>query len=76
MGELKCDLLKALRQAQKKRVPRNNEQDRRWQIPDMVSIHVRRHEIEDRQCPGHWEGDLIKGEANGRAVGTLVERTS
>jgi IS30 family transposase len=42
----------------------------------MLSIHVHPPAIEDRQFPGHWEGDLIKGEANASAVGTLMERTS
>ena len=42
----------------------------------MLSIHVRPPEIKDRQFPGQWEGDLIKGEGNASAVGTLVERTS
>ena len=50
--------------------------DRRGQIPEMVSIHVRPPEIEDRLMPGHWEDDLIKGKANASSVGTLVERTS
>lgn len=76
VGELKRELIATLRQAHNKRVPRSKGQDRRGQIPDMVSIHVRPPEIEDRQFPGHWEGDLIKGAANASAVGTLVERTS
>ena len=50
--------------------------NRRWQIPDILSIYLRPPEIEDRQFPGHWEGDPIKGKANGSAVGTLVERSS
>jgi IS30 family transposase len=76
MGELKRELIATLRHAHNKRVPRSKGQDRRGQIPDMVSIHLRPPEIEDRQFPGHWEGDLIKGTANASAVGTLVERTS
>ena len=76
VGELKRELIATLRHAHNKRVPRSKGQDRRGQIPDMVSIHMRPPEIEDRQFPGHWEGDLIKGAANASAVGTLVERTS
>jgi IS30 family transposase len=76
VGELRKELIASMRQAHNKRVPRSKGQDRRGQIPDMLSIHVRPPEIEDRQFPGHWEGDLIKGAANASAVGTLVERTS
>jgi IS30 family transposase len=57
-------------------VPRSKGQDRRGQIPEMVRIHVQPPDIEDRQFPGHWEGDRIKGACNASAVGTLVERTS
>lgn len=76
VGELRRELIACLRHAHNKRLPRSKGQDRRGQIPDMLSIHVRPPEIEDRQFPGHWEGDLIKGEGNASAVGTLVERTS
>ena len=57
-------------------MPRTRGTDRRGQIPDMVSIHVRPPEIEDRLLPGHWEGDFIKGAGNKSSVGVLVERTS
>ena len=76
MGELRKELIATLRHAHNKRVPRSKGRDRRGQIPDMLSIHVRPPEVQDRQFPGPWEGDLIKGAGNASAVGTLVERTS
>ena len=76
VGELRKELIASLRHAHNKRLPRSKGKDRRGQIPNRRSIHVRPPEIEDRQFPGHWEGDLIKGEGNASAVGTLVERTS
>lgn len=76
VGELRKELIACLRHAHNKRTPRSKGQDRRGQIPDMLSIHVRPPEVQDRQFPGHWEGDLIKGQDNASAVGTMVERTS
>jgi IS30 family transposase len=49
---------------------------RRGQIPDMLRIHLRPPQIEDRLLPDNWVGDLIKGAANSSAVGTIVEHTS
>ena len=42
----------------------------------MRSIGERPLEAQDREIPGHWEGDFIKGAFNGSAIGTLVERSS
>ena len=75
-GELRRQLIALLRQGKSTRRPRSAGQDRRGQIPEMVSIHVRPPEIEDRLMPGHWEGDLIKGAGNKSAVGVLVERAT
>ena len=75
-GELKRELVACLRMARAKRWPRSRGEDRRGQMADLLSIHVRPPEVADRQFPGHWEGDLIKGLANASAVGTLVERTT
>jgi transposase, IS30 family len=75
-GELRTDLLNCLRQKRRTRRPRARGADRRGQIQDMRSLHVRPPEVEDRLIPGHWEGDLIKGAFNRSAIGTLVERSS
>jgi IS30 family transposase len=75
-GELRRELIACLRLARTKRWPRSRGEDRRGQIADLLSIHVRPPEVEDRQFPGHWEGDLIKGAGNLSAVGTLVERST
>jgi IS30 family transposase len=75
-GELRKDLIACLRQGKSVRKPRSAGDDGRGQIPEMVSIHLRPPEVNDRVMPGHWEGDLIKGAGNRSDIGVLVERTT
>ncbi len=75
-GELRTEVIGWLRFGHAKRRPRARGEDRRGQIPDMVSIHDRPPEVDERLVPGHWEGDLIKGKGNRSSVGTIVERTT
>jgi IS30 family transposase len=75
-GELRKEVIGWLRFGHTRRRPRTRGEDRRGRIPDMVSIHDRPPEIEERTVPGHWEGDLIKGAGNHSAIGTLVEHTT
>ena len=76
VGELKKELVAALRQGRGKRKPRSRGKDRRGGIRNMRSIRERPAEAQAREVPGHWEGDLIKGAANGSAIGTLVDRAT
>jgi IS30 family transposase len=75
-GELRRELLTCLRQGRQARRPRSRGCDRRSWVPNDLRIAARPEDIEERQIPGHWEGDLIKGAFNRSAVGTLVERSS
>ena len=75
-GALRRELVALLRQGRSTRKPRTRGQDRRGKLVDMVSIHVRPPEANDRLIPGHWEGDLIKGAGNRSAVGTLIDRST
>jgi transposase, IS30 family len=75
-GQLRRQRIACLRCGHSTRMLRTRGVDRRGPIPDMLSIHVRPPETEDRVMPAHWEGDFIKGAANQSSVGVLVERSS
>lgn len=75
-GALKKELLGHLRQFRTKRKKRGKHHAAHGPIPDLISIHERPIEVEDRSIPGHWEGDLIIGDSHKSAIGTLVERTT
>ena len=73
-GELRRRLIACLRQHRKVRRGRERSIERRGQIPNRTPIAARPDYVEARLIPGHWEGDILKGRANGSAVGSLVER--
>ncbi len=76
-GGLKTEVKQALRSGRARRKPHRKEGERYQRFTDpMVMISDRPAEVEDRAVPGHWEGDLITGELNKSAIGTLVERTT
>ena len=75
-GELRRTLIECLRQHRKVRRRRYRSGLKRGDIPNPTPIAARPVEVEARLIPGHWEGDILKGRANGSAVGTLVERST
>jgi len=74
-GALKKELLEHLRHTRGMRRSRHYTQKTptHGQITDAVSISERPAEVQDRAVPGHWEGDLLFGDANSQ-IATLVER--
>jgi len=74
-GELRRELARCLRSGRTQRKPQGRAA-RHAAIPGMVMISERPAEAEDRAVPGHWEGDLLMGEANRSSIVTLVERST
>ena len=65
-----------LRRKQKKRRKRGGRQGKRSRIPDRVSIDQRPAAVNERQEPGHWEGDSVVSKGQRDGVHTEVERLS
>ena len=67
-GALRRELVALLRQGRGARRPRTRGGDRRGRMANLLSIHLRPPEANERLLPGHWEGDLVKGAAGRSAV--------
>ncbi len=77
MGGLGRELPKALRTGRRRRNPHRRPEERlSTKLVDMTMIDQRPAKADDRTVSRYWEGDLITGEQNRSAIGTLVERRS
>jgi IS30 family transposase len=77
LGGLAREFPQGLRTGRRRRKPHRHPDARRaGSLVDMTMIDDRPAEAATRTVPGHWEGDLITGELNRSAIGTLVDRAS
>jgi len=76
-GSLKRDFVSPLRKGRNRRTPRRSAANRTNRfITAMTLIAERPVEVDNREVPGHWEGDLIVGKLSRSAIATLVERNT
>jgi IS30 family transposase len=76
-GSLKRDFVSPLRKGRNRRTPRRSPVNRSNRfINPMTLITERPVEVDSREVPGHWEGDLIVGKLSRSAIATLVERNT
>jgi len=75
-GIFRRRLISYLRRNHKYRRLKNGKRGKVGSIQDYLSIEERPKEVAGRTIPGHWEGDLMVGQRNASAIGTLVERTT
>lgn len=77
LGELRTQLIAALRRSRAKRMPRARGTSRSvGNVPNLVPLSERPAEVDARAVPAYWEDDFIKGASNISAIGTAVERHS
>ena len=76
-GALRKELTTCLRTGRtQRRSHTRTEHSGTGRLRQMILISDRPAAVADRAIPGHWEGDLIVGQGNRSAIGTLVERSS
>ncbi len=73
-GELKKIALKRFKTARKRSVKSQKKSETRGKLKDITLIDERPIEINSREVPGHWEGDLIIGKDHKSAISVIVER--